>query len=198
MKENLTERGLVLLRGIYKKWAICLVEIVEYSDQEPRLIKARMRAPHNYSYTKKKTDHITGVQYYLALSQLVYVFIDFLINDGKVELLTEAEMEKLMSDKSIPWYFRWRLRMKKSHFTKQEYLFEELMRQYKLVFLRNNISFKKRLKNTDIFEIEMKIKSARRAGSGVPLICIQVGGDTLEGEIMNAAILAEKPPPQPS
>ena len=76
--ENPTERALVLLRGIYKKWAICLVEIVEYScDQEQKLIRARMKAPQDYSYTKKKADHITGVQYYLALSQLVYVFIDF-------------------------------------------------------------------------------------------------------------------------
>ncbi len=193
--EKPTERALVLLRGIYKKWAICLDEIIEYvPDQQIKLIRARMRAPNDYSYTRKKPNHITGVQYYLALSQLVYVFMDFLIDDGKVEILTVEEMKKIISDKSLPWYFRWRLNKKGDHFKRQEYLFEALMKEYKLVFLHSDISFKKRLKSDESFEVEMKLKSSRRTKVGIPLVCIQIGGGTLDGEILNAAMLVELPP----
>jgi hypothetical protein len=188
--ENPTEKALVLLKDIFKKWAICLVEVVEYSA-EKKTMKAKMKASSaiNNCY-RKRPEEITGLNYILAISQLVYVFIDFLINEGSVELLTEQEMTNLIDGKKLPWYLRRYLKKKKNHADRQEYLFEILMGKYKLKFRHVEIDFKKIVKITDFFEVEMSLASSRRTKIGVPLVITKLSGPYLEGEIVNIAILA--------
>lgn len=85
-----TRKALWLLLKIYKSWAICLVKILDYSKEERRIM-AVMHAPSDYSYTRKRVECVTGIQYELALSELAYVFVHFLIDDGLATLISAEE-----------------------------------------------------------------------------------------------------------
>ncbi len=181
-------RAAKLLRGIYPKQFISNIHIFYYNKKDQEM-KVRMRAPEIW-YMRLQPDELTGIQYLMAVSQLVYVFIHFLISDSAIELISEKDLNQLINSGLLPWHVRLRLRLKRSYARKQEYLFELLMYKYKLKFQHLDIKFKKILNRGDSFEVWVKLKNARKTHSGLPLVFIELGGEVLEGQIVNVALLS--------
>lgn len=91
---ELTRRAIRMLICIYKPWAICLRE-VEIFDAEKGYLKGRVHAPKDYSYTWRRPECVTGIHYHLALSELDYVFIRFLIDSGKATIISREYYDQL-------------------------------------------------------------------------------------------------------
>lgn len=128
-----TRHAFRLLLMIYKPWAVCLKEIIEYS--QTGVLKARMRAPEDYSYTWFRPECVTGIHYDLALSELAYVFIYLLIRDGIATLITDDEFRllKKIAQEIIDWEREFKekgnelAKIEKSHKAERRNLKEQLV-----------------------------------------------------------------------
>lgn len=112
LKGNLTEQALIILRRIYKSWASCLLEIVEYSS-EKKYIKCRVRVPGgDYRYTKVKPLYVTCIQHEHVLAQLSIIFFYFLVRDGAIEIFEEEKDLQRVENfiKKLGFLARWELR----------------------------------------------------------------------------------------
>ena len=237
-----TRKALWLLLKIYKSWAICLVRILDYSKEEKK-ITAIMHAPRDYSYTRQRVECVTGIQYELALSELAYIFIHFLIDDGVATLISadeyqvlqdlarrlidaknlrkdlhrqrkllrkKAESEKLTkveseikevadSYRKLKEQFEvltWKkfspekiIRLSQRKF--EQLLFEHLMSDYKLVFLRKEIVYIKRAMVDEYFALGVRLQEIKKTEQGFPLTVLKVRGETMVGKIDNAALINE-------
>lgn len=187
---NRDKRVYKLLKKIYLTEFLPKISILDYSSKGAELLmKVRIKPPA-ICITKIEPDELTGMQYMAAVSQLVYVFISFLISDGAIEFMTVKQMDKLISSDVLPWYARWRLRLKRSHLRRQGYLFELLMQKYKLKFKRLVIDFSKILNSDESFEVDLRLKKTHRAKSGLPLVIVELSGDVIRGEIINLAFIS--------
>lgn len=189
-----------LLRRVYKRWAVGLVEVIEYDPGNQR-IHARMKAPNDYSYLRHKPTSITGVHYMVDISELVYVFIWLLINDQVVKFMNENEMRFWLESHRLPVKLERRLLAVGTHLERQELLFEQLMAEYQLKFRRAELDFSRVVPLGEKFELRAKfIRSTNKMmpdphhegdNIPVPLSFVELSGDTVSGLVINAALIYE-------
>ena len=140
-----TRQALQLLLQIYKPWAVCLKKIIEYSPQTG-VLKARMHAPKDYSYTWFRPECVTGIHYDLALSELAYVFICSLIRDGVATLITDQEFALLKENAGeiIAWEKEFKekeemlAKIEKNRKAERRNLKEQLVEVRKIIRVKKN------------------------------------------------------------
>jgi hypothetical protein len=168
-----------LLSHIYLKEAECYAEVAQY-DPEKKFVKFQVHVPP-WRYVKIKIKDVTYIQHSVVLSELVYVFIYFLVRDGVLDLLSPDDFEHLADDYKLRFSG---INLKISDSTPMSEDFYVEMKLKKITPRKKVVRIKK--KKNKIIEREVAIAITSF------LIQDSDGEDIGEGEIYNAAIFNEE------
>lgn len=181
-EEKLSESRAVihrLLSHIYLKEAECYAEVVQY-DLEKKFAKFQVHVP-TWRYVKIKIKDVTYIQHSVILSELVYVFIYFLVRDGVLDLLSPSDFEHLADDYKLRFAG---INLKISDSTSMAEDFYVEMQLKKIIPKKKVVKIKRKKNKIIEREVAMAITGF--------LIQDSDGEDIGEGEIYNAAIFNEE------
>jgi hypothetical protein len=102
-----------LLELVYAPDAIYLQEIAAYSVKR-QWVTGRFTVPGTHSYTRRPIAYVTAEQYVRCLSQLSYVLMGFLIQDGAIQRYADYETFKWLMAEHKMWFRKSDLRYRKN------------------------------------------------------------------------------------
>lgn len=185
LEGNLTEQALTILRRIYKSWAMCIVEIIEYSS-EKKHIKCRVKVPGgDYCYTKIRPAHVTCIQQGHVLAQVSIPFFYFLVRDGAIKIFEKEKDLEMMENfiRKLGFLAKWELKKIKKLSPEDVKKFlnkraaEILIDLYLLADELQIVKFGRKVLTSEEFIIEMRWVGRYTGPTGLPGSVFRVRGE---------------------